>query len=74
MRGFDVLTIASTVVLALSLVTPLGGMGVGTAAGLALLGQGLYALFHRPLRRQPPGPITGALKRIRPPRPRVRTS
>lgn len=44
--GFDVVTVASTIVIALSVVTPLGDAGVGTAAALVLLGQGLFTLFR----------------------------
>ncbi len=43
----DLLTVASAVVVALSLVTGLVGIQVGAWAAGVLLGQGLYALFHR---------------------------
>ena len=44
---FNVLMVACTIVLALSIVTPLGDAGVATAAALALLAQGVYAIFRR---------------------------
>jgi hypothetical protein len=50
----DVVTVASTIGLALSLVTPFGDAGVGVAAGLVLLGQGLYTLFRRSRRPDAP--------------------
>jgi hypothetical protein len=66
MRGSDVLTVTSMIVLALCLVTPLGGAAVATSAGVALVIQGLYALFRRTHRRTP---ITAALRQARAARP-----
>ena len=46
-RRFNVLTVACTIVLSLSIVTPLGDAGVAPAAALALVAQGFYTIFRR---------------------------